>query len=144
MKGERMRIRSRVLAAVALWALAAGCGGGYDGPTEPSGGQNNPPPSGGANTIAIVGDRGGQSFTPNPGTVSSARTISWRNGDSVVHRIVANDGSFDTGNISPGATSGTITLASDGTNYHCSLHPGMIGAINAGSGAPPPCTGQYC
>jgi plastocyanin len=123
--------------------LAAGCGGsGYDSPA-PSGGGQSPPPSG-ANTVAVVGDRGAQSFNPNPAALSAMRGISWRNSDSVVHRIVANDGSFDTGNISPGATSGTITVAADGTNYHCSIHPGMVGAINAASGVPPPCTGQYC
>ena len=137
-----MRIRGRVLVAAVLWSLAAGCGGGYDSPTAPAGGQQ-PPPTG-ANTVAIAGDRGAQSFSPNPATASGTRQVAWRNSDGTVHRIVANDGSFDTGNIAPGATSNAITLATDGTNYHCSLHPGMIGAINAASGAPPPCSGQYC
>jgi plastocyanin len=125
-----------------LCALIAGCGGSYDSPTAPSGGGQPPPAS--ANTIAIAGDRGNQSFNPNPVTLSASRQVVWRNSDSTVHRIVANDGSFDTGNIAAGATSATVTLASDGTNYHCSLHPGMIGAINASSGVPPPCTGIYC
>ena len=69
------------------------------------------------------------------------QTIAWRNTDGVVHRIVANDGSFDTGDIAPGATSAPRTLTADGANYHCSIHPGMVGAINSAAGAPPPCSG---
>ena len=35
--------------------------------------------------------------------------------------------------------------ASNGANYHCTLHPDMVGAVSAASGAaPPPCEGQYC
>ena len=34
---------------------------------------------------------------------------------------------------------------SDGANYHCPLHAGMVGAVNASGGAPPPeCQGVYC
>jgi plastocyanin len=69
----------------------------------------------------------------------------WRNNDSVAHRIVFNDGSRDTGDIAPGATTAAITLPNDGVNYHCSIHPGMIGSVRpTGGGAPPPCTGVYC
>ncbi len=68
----------------------------------------------------------------------------WRNNDTVVHRIVSNDGTFDTGDIAPGATTRAIQSPSAGTNYHCSIHPGMIGAVNATGGAPPPpCQGTY-
>jgi plastocyanin len=133
--------------AAALGLSAAACGGGssYDSnPAGPSGQPTPAPTTSGPTPINIVGDRGSQSFTPNPASADQSRAIAWRNTDNVVHRIVANDGSFDTGNLNPGATSGTITLTTDGTNYHCSLHPGMIGAVNASGGAPPPCTGLYC
>lgn len=132
-------------AALAAAFVVAGCGGGgYGGGTPttptPGGGGNT-----GATTINIVGDRGGQSFTPNPGTSGQDQMVNWRNGDGVVHRIVLNDGTADTGNISPGATSTAIRMPAAGANYHCSLHPGMIGSIRAASGdPPPPCTGQYC
>ena len=69
----------------------------------------------------------------------------FRNADGVVHRIVANDGSFDSGDIAPGATSRSLPAPAAGTNYHCSLHPAMIGAIGGQQGeAPPACTGLYC
>jgi plastocyanin len=140
-----MRMTRNALGIAALCALAAGCGGGYESPAAPSGGGQTSPPPAGPTPIAVVGDRGGQSFNPNPATFDAARAVAWRNNDSIVHRIVANDASFDTGNLAPGATSATITLPANGTNYHCSLHPGMVGAVNAAGGAPPPpCEGQYC
>jgi plastocyanin len=111
----------------------------YNSPTSPT---PNPQPS--ASQIAIVGNRGNQSFTPNPANIAQGTMMTFKNSDGVTHRIVANDGSFDTGNIASGATSGAVTLSTNGTNYHCSIHPSMIGAIDASGGTPPPCMGQYC
>ncbi len=137
-----MRIRV-VYAALGAAFIVAACGGGYGGtPTSPppsSGG------SGGAATISIAGDRGSQSFSPNPGAFGDDQMIAWRNADGVVHRIVLNDGSADTGNIAPGATSIAVRIPANGTNYHCTIHPGMVGSIKASGGEPPPpCSGQYC
>jgi plastocyanin len=135
--------RGLVYAAVAAAFVAAGCGGGYSGtPTSP-------PPTGGgstgASTISIAGNRGNQSFSPNPGSLGQDQMISWRNTDNVVHRIVLNDGTGDTGDIAPGSTSTAVHIAANGTNYHCSIHPGMVGSIRAtGGDPPPPCMGMYC
>jgi plastocyanin len=99
----------------------------------------------GASTITILGDRAAQSFTPNPGAGGVDQAVVWRNNDSVTHRIVVNDSTLDTGDIPPGGTSRQLVLPVAGANYHCSLHPGMIGAVTAAGGAPPPpCTGLYC
>jgi len=127
--------------SVSALVVLVGCGGGYSAP-PPAG--PTPPPANAATTVAIVGDRGAQSFNPNPATVVQGRTVAWQNSDSVTHRIVSNDGLLDTGNIAPGAASGATPLTTDGTNYHCSIHPGMVGAINGAGGTPPPCTGIYC
>ena len=71
--------------------------------------------------------------------------VMWRNDNGVTHRIVANDESFDTGDIVAGATSRMVPAPPGGLNYHCSIHPTtMFGAISgAGGEAPPPCT-VYC
>jgi plastocyanin len=133
-----------VYAALAATFVAAACGGGYGGtPTSP------PPNTGGgssnATTISIAGDRGSQSFSPNPGSLGQDLMVNWRNTDGVVHRIVLNDGSGDTGNINPGTTSTAVRVPANGTNYHCTIHPGMIGSIRTSGGdPPPPCSGQYC
>jgi plastocyanin len=71
--------------------------------------------------------------------------VVFRNADAVAHRVVLNDGSIDTGSLAPGATSAAVRMPDGGTNYHCSLHPDMIGAVNPVAGGPPPaCTGLYC
>ena len=95
-------------------------------------------------TITITSQNGAQSFSPNPAT-AGGQLVVFRNADTVVHRVVLNDGSIDTGDIAPGATSRSVMIPGSGTNYHCSLHPGMIGAVSpAAGGAPPECTGAYC
>ena len=128
------------VAGVALFAAACGGGGGNGGaPTTPS-----PPPQSNAATIQIVGEVGPEAFDPNPAPLPSSRQVAWRNDDDVVHRIVANDGSFDTGNLNPGASSAGIPVPESGARFHCSLHPTMIGAVNDSGGTEPPCTGIYC
>jgi plastocyanin len=131
-------MRSFCLKAMPLIVVAAAwaCGGG--GGSTPSG----PSPTGPV-TITIIGDRGGQSFSPNPSTAAGQQVV-FRNNDSVVHRVQLNDGSLDTGDIAPGGTSRAVTMPATGTNYHCMLHPGMIGAVSTPTSGPPPCTGIYC
>jgi len=126
--------------AVAL-ALTACGGGSSDSSTAPS----PTAPTSNVFTISIVGQMGSQSFSPNPAS-SGARMVVWQNNNGDTHRIVANDGSFDTADIAAGATSRMVQVSQGGLNYHCSIHPTtMFGAIGGGGGeAPPPCTGPYC
>jgi plastocyanin len=130
----------RYLAAVIFipCAIAASaCGsGGSSAPTTPS--ASTP------FTITVSRQNGTQSFSPNPASVGG-QTIVFKNADSVVHRVVLNDLSIDTGDIAPGATSRSVTMPVTGTNYHCALHPDMIGSVApTGGGAPPACEGIYC
>jgi plastocyanin len=145
---QRVRIRPGSICgvlgvALAVALVAAGCGGGGGTPTNPSPGGGGG--STGAALISIAGDRGSQSFSPNPGSSGQDQMITWRNSDATVHRIVLNDGTGDTGDIAPGATSNAVRVPMGGANYHCSIHPGMIGSVRAATGEPPPpCTGVYC
>jgi plastocyanin len=129
-------MRTVVLTAVAAAALVGvwACGGSTT-PSEP--GQSGPV------TVSIVGERGGQSFSPNPASAAGRRVV-FRNNDSVVHRVRLNDLSVDTGEIPPGGTSREVLMPNTGTNYHCFLHPTMIGAVGAPAQPPPQCTGPYC
>ncbi len=120
---------------VLAFAGAAGCGGGGSTPSSPT-------PAGPV-TINIVGERGAQSFSPNPALVAG-QTVVFKNTDSVVHRVRLNDLSIDTGDIAPGATSRAVVMPASGTNYHCFLHPTMIGSVGSANSGPPPCTGVYC
>lgn len=137
----RSMILSFTVAAIAALVLI-GCGGGYSSPapTSPSPSPSDP----GAITISITRQNGAQSFSPNPAT-AGGQLVVFRNNDSIVHRVVLNDGTLDTGDIAPGSTSRSLLMPTTGTNYHCSLHPTMIGSVSpASGGTPPPCEGVYC
>jgi plastocyanin len=132
----RNSLRACIAAAIVIASACGGGGGSSSTPTSPS-------TAGGAVTITITGQNGAQSFSPNPAT-AGGQTVVFKNNDSVAHRVVLNDGTIDTGDIAPGATSRAVTMPSSGTNYHCSLHAGMVGAVSATTGQTPECEGQYC
>jgi plastocyanin len=133
------RIPVATLALALATIVAAACGGGSSTPSSPS-----PAPSAGAFTITVTQQNGAQSFSPNP-ALAGGQMVVFRNADTIVHRVVLNDGSIDTGDIAPGATSRAVRMPDSGTNYHCSLHPAMVGAVTPGAGGPPPpCEGIYC
>jgi len=128
-------------AVLALWS----CGGGGSSPTSTS--PTSPSPSSSnsnAITIGITSQNGARSFSPSPAT-AGGQLVVFKNNDSIVHRVMLNDGSLDTGDIAPGATSRELMMPGDGTNYHCTIHPAMVGSVSPNSGgAPPPCQGAYC
>jgi plastocyanin len=130
-----------IVVGLATWSCggSGGSGGSTPNPAAPA-----PPPATADATIDIVAERGAQSFSPNPASISQGGTFMWRNMDNKVHRIVLNDGTLDSGDIAPGASSRALRLDSNGANYHCTIHPGMVGSINRSSGEPPPCEGPYC
>src|SRR5580765_7998635 len=95
---------------VGLW----GCGGsdystgGGATPTSPTSASPNSASSvspAGVVTVNVVAINGAQSFSPNPATLPAGQLIVWHNVDTTTHRVVLNDGSVDTGNLAPGATS---------------------------------------
>jgi plastocyanin len=129
--------------AIGLWGCSGnGYSSGGPNPSSPT------PPSGDSSvvTINVVAINGAQSFSPNPATVPTGQAVVWRNVDSVTHHVVLNDRSVDTGDLAPGTSSQPMTIAGTGNGqYHCSIHPEMVGSINqATAAAPPPCVGQYC
>lgn len=134
-----------------VWKLSVGAAtlaltacGGSSSPTPPT--SPSPSPGSGSNpvTINIVGENGSRSFDPNPASAGGQMVV-FKNNDRIVHRVILNDSTIDTGDIAPGATSREIRMPNNGTNYHCTIHPDMIGSVNQESGgAPPPCSGPYC
>lgn len=112
-------------------------GGGT--PTSPA-----PAPSGsGVVTIDVVAVDGAQSFSPNPATVPAGQIVVWRNIDTITHHVVLNDRSVDTGDLGPGVSSAPTAIAAGAGNYHCSIHPSMVGSVNQ-SASSSPCQGPYC
>ena len=136
-----MRRCGSLALAMAGAFIAASCGsGGGPAPT--------PLPSGGGGTstvtITITGQGGKLAFTPNPATVAAGQLIVFKNNDVVAHHVMLDDGSGQTPDIAPGATSAAVAIGNN-KSYHCTIHPGMVGGFNGAEGEPPPnCNQAYC
>jgi plastocyanin len=133
-----------VIAVAATLAVSCGGGGGGSTPTSPTNGG-----SGGSSTtvtITITGQGGKAAFNPNPATVATGQLVVFKNNDSVAHHIILDDGTMQTTDIAPGATSAAVAMGTSGSKtYHCSIHPGMVGGFNGADAEPPPnCNQAYC
>ncbi len=69
-------------------------------------------------------------FVPNTIHAQPGQTVTVYNSDQLLHHIVADDNSFDTGVLNPGG-SFTVKAGAAGTtiSYHCTLHSRMKGKI---------------
>ena len=68
-------------------------------------------------------------FSPNTLTVPVGATVTWTNADSTQHTVTADDGSFDSGPLDPGATFNQ-TFSTAGTfTYHCNIHSNMTATV---------------
>ena len=129
--------RAQITATLLVLMVAAGCGGDSTDPNQPGG---QPLPANGISIVAGAESKGSSAFTPNPLSISLAAggTVRWFNNDrsggvyggaGVVHNITADDGSFASGSLAPGATfQATLTTAGEHP-YHCSIHPTMQGSV---------------
>src|SRR5262245_45417832 len=98
-------IVSSVMVAVSLCTWGCGSSSNAGGtPASPTP-TPTPPPASGVVTINVVSENGAQSFSPNPATLPAGQMVVWRNVDRDTHRVVLNNGSLDTGNLGPGASS---------------------------------------
>ncbi len=71
-----------------------------------------------------------EAFVPPQISVSSeGNIVSWTNEDSTEHTVTADDGSFDSGPISPGDTFETTIDSPGDFGYHCAIHPFMTGVV---------------
>lgn len=135
-------MRKTALAVAAILAVVAidGCGG-MSTPASPT-----PTAGGGGGSVASIAILGNDdsAFLPSPADAPRGSVVVWRNGDDTSHRIVATDGSFDTGVLAPGASSAPMVVKTDGANYYCAIHPAELGSINASNGVPPACAGPHC
>jgi len=121
-----------------------GCGGiGYS--SESTGSPTAPTPmtSNGVVTINVVAIHGAQSFSPNPATLPAGQKVVWHNIDNTTHRVVLNDRSVDTGDLAPGASSQPMAIGAAGGEYHCAIHPEMIGSINQDTSTSPAPPSSY-
>lgn len=79
----------------------------------------------GSTTVTIQN----MAFSPATVHIPGGTTVMWVNNDKVEHEVVSDNGAFDSGVLSPGASFNyTFTQAGD-YPYHCSIHPSMTGII---------------
>lgn len=74
----------------------------------------------------------GVEIRPDVLNISSGNYVFFDNQSAnMTHRIMADDGSFDTGDLVPGQISESILFETSGnTTYHCEKHPEMTGLIS--------------
>ena len=139
-----MRTVTAVGVVVAMGFSVWACGSGYASGT--GGNPNTPTPAiAGVVTISVVAENGAQSFSPNPATLPPGQMVVWHNVDTITHRVVLDDRSVDTGDLAPGASSEPLAIAAAAGQYHCSIHPAMIGSVNQNTAnVPGICEGPYC
>ncbi len=71
----------------------------------------------------------GFAFMPDVVTVARGHTVVWTNQDPTAHTVTSSDGSWDSGELRPGAGF-RHTFDSPGTYaYACSIHPFMRGTV---------------
>jgi plastocyanin len=79
--------------------------------------------------VKIVGNSGGNSFSPNPVEVQVGETVTWINDDSGRHTVTSEDGAFDSGMLGNGRSfSFTFDKAGE-YPYFCGPHRSMVGTV---------------
>lgn len=121
------------LAIALIFAVAAASCGSSSSPSSPSSPAPTPTPApatpGAVSIVSGATSLTTTAYNPNPITVSVGGTVTWVNHDSITHTSTANDGSWNSGSMAPGA-SFSKTFQSAGTfQYHCAIHPNMIGTV---------------
>jgi plastocyanin len=129
-----------LLAAV---AIATGCGGGSDSDTttaappaatqaaEGPAAENQLPTDDTENAAEAATEvkMAGSAFAPGEIELTVGETVTFVNDDEIAHTATADDGTFDSGTLEPGA-SFDFTAEKAGTfSYLCEFHPGMTGTI---------------
>jgi plastocyanin len=109
----------------------APAGGGTTAPTTTAGGAYG----GGSPTTTAAAAAGNAvsianfAFSPASITVKVGDQVTWTNNDSTTHTVTADDNSFSSGDLAPGATF-SFTFTKAGTfPYHCSIHTSMKGTV---------------
>jgi nitrite reductase (NO-forming) len=77
--------------------------------------------------------KNGQYYVPENTELPANSRVTWTNKDTIPHTATADDNSFDTDIINPGASSSPVTLSGPihaHIAYHCTLHPWMKASIS--------------
>jgi plastocyanin len=129
---KRHRAWSLVLLGVALAVLAVGCNSNSGGSS--GGGLYGGSPTTAAAATGTVATPGqveisNFAFNPTSSTIKVGDKVTWTNKDSTTHTVTADDKSFDSGDLAPGATFSFTFSKAGSVPYHCKIHSSMHGTI---------------
>jgi len=116
-----MNIRLMLMSVVLIASAACGSSSNPMTPSTPAG--NNVSIVSGSSALTTT------AYSPNPIVLAVGGTATWKNNDSVAHTATANDGTWDSGSIAPGATFSRTFPAAGSFPYKCTIHPGMVGTV---------------
>lgn len=71
----------------------------------------------------------GTTFAPGDLQLQVGDTVTFVNDDAIAHTATADDGTFDSGTMEPGATFAFTAEKAGTISYLCEFHPGMTGTI---------------
>lgn len=83
-------------------------------------------------SVTIVSDAstlGDKAYQPNPLQISLGSTITWTNDDFGIHTVTEDGGSFSSDPLRPDDAFIHNFIEVETYNYHCELHPTMVGSI---------------
>ncbi len=126
----------RLLAAIAVAGAVAACSSASGGGPMPSSTAGLPTPDGPTVDVEMQD----YVFAPAAVEVEVGTTVRWTNRGQAPHTATADDGSFDTGQITTGGSAGHVFATPGSFPFICTLHPDMKGTITvvaaASSAAP--------
>ncbi len=133
MKGHPRRHAVFIAGLLALLAIAANPKPTQPAPTAPPGPPAQSPspakPAPPANAAPPSVTIQGMAFSPATLNCKVGDTVVWTNSDDRDHTVIANDGSFKSGNISSTKTFEYKFTAAGTFTYYCKYHPRMKGTI---------------
>jgi plastocyanin len=129
-----------LIGLLACAAALAACGGSASSPAPSAAATSEASPSEAAPSEAAPSEApaagGGDAVTianfafgPASLSVAAGTTVTWTNNDSAAHTATADDGSFDSSTIAPGATFSQAFDTAGTFAYHCAIHPNMTATI---------------
>jgi plastocyanin len=80
-------------------------------------------------TLVVEARIANLAYAPDSIVVSAGTTIVWRNDDPLEHTVTADDESWDSGDIAPGATWRRRFDVPGRYPFHCAPHPFMTGVV---------------
>lgn len=113
-----------IVAAVVILALGVG---GYVALNNANKTNNNAPTT--QNTPPGTVNIQSLSFSPATISVNKGDTVTWQNDNLTIHDVVADDGSFNSGQIAAGGTYKYTFDTVGSFSYHCAIHPFMTGTV---------------